>query len=180
VLPTRAGQDGTSQCSARSHPSSHAALARTDVPDLASTQPHRLGKRCVDRACRWHTSDSDHLVRPADCSSGVRVPGRRPRAGTRVNGYWPDHPPGRLSATLAATSATCQAGNKREERPRCRPKSLAYYRIDGHCRRSSRPSLPLFRGLLVLHHADDDVDVDECCLLKSSAVVNVDMEIAHG
>src|SRR5215472_2509240 len=38
---------------------------------------------------------------------------------------------------------------RREERPRCRPKGLAYHRTDGHCRRSSRPNSPLFSGLLV-------------------------------
>src|SRR5215813_12832736 len=38
--------------------------------------------------------------------------------------------------------------HRREERPRCRPNGLAYYRTDGHCRRSSRPNGPLFGGLL--------------------------------
>src|SRR5262249_22716352 len=71
-------------------------------------------------------------------SGGLTTPcGPRPRPAT------PPHAPRHCGHPSRLPGL-----HRREGRPRCPPNRPAYYRTDGHYRRSSRPNGPLFGGLL--------------------------------
>jgi hypothetical protein len=71
------------------------------------------------------------------------------------HGRWPDGP-ATTPRPLQLTPPACKAGYGRKRDHFAGPRGLAYYRTDGHCRRSSRPRPPLFSGLL---EADIDHDL---------------------
>src|SRR6266516_4317406 len=109
--------------------------ARTLLCSSSRLTSSRAGVR-PDRAPALHGVSAEAVRRAQPAQSHPP----RPALPQRVMGAALTSPAARHQGPCSHLPRL-QGWLRREERPRCRPRAgLAYYRTDGHCRRSSRPN----------------------------------------